>query len=154
MPIHERKPEEKKRRRIVCSSGTSTGPGYTFAKKDEVPAGFYEAILDRVVDSKTSSNNDAIDVFYSLKDGNKRYKIVQRVAVGYYYDRFCEQLMAAGVKKGAFLDELDGVDVMVEVNYNHAGFAQITVLPSKSVANRMSLLLEDDEEDDDLLEEE
>ena len=142
--------EEKRRRRSVCSSGTSTNLGYAFARKDEVPAGYYEATLESIADSKTSSNNDAIDVFYTLKDGCKKHKIVQRVADGYYLDCFNEQLRGAGVKEGTYYDEIKGIKVAVEVSYNFNDFAKITVMPSKSVATRMSLLLE---EDDDLLDE-
>ena len=155
MPIYERnerKSEEKKRRRIV-SSGRSTGSGYTFARKDEVPAGLYEATLDRVVDSKTSSGNDATDAYYTLRNGEKNHKILQRVADGHYFNRFCEQLMEAGVRKGAYLDELSDLDVVVEISYNFNDFAQITVMPAKSVVRKMSLLLEEDD-DDYLLDEE
>lgn len=155
MPIYEsneRKSEGKKRRRIVGSS-KSTGSGYTFARKGDVPAGLYKATLDYVVESKTSKGDEAIDVCYTLENGEKSHKILQRVADGYYFERFSEQLMDAGVKKGTYLDEVKDHRVTVEVRYNYDDFAQITVLPSKSVATRMSLLLEEDE-DDDLLDEE
>lgn len=153
MPIHERKPEEKKRRRIVCSSGTSTGPGYAFARKDKVPAGYYEATLDRIVESETSKGDEAIDACYTLKKGEKNYMVLQRVADGYYLDRFNDQLMEAGVKDGTNYDEIKGIKVAVEISYNYNDFAQITVMPSKGVATQMSLLLEEDEDDDYLLEE-
>ncbi len=149
----KRNSEEKRSRRAVCSSSTSTGPEYTFARKDEVPAGYYEATLESIADSKTSSNNDAIDVFYTLKDGCKKHKIVQRVAEGYYLDRFNDQLMDAGVEEGTYYEEIKGIKVAVEVSYNFNDFAKITVMPSKSVATRMSLLLEEDDDEDYLLEE-
>ena len=151
MPIYERnerRAEGKKRRRVICGSGASTGTGYDFARKDIVLAGFYQGTLDRTEESKTNAGNAAVDVFYTLKNGEKRHKILQRVADGHYLDRFYEQLMQAGVKKGSYLDELEEIEVAVEVSYNYNDFAQITVLPSKSVATKMSLLLEEDEEDD------
>ena len=149
---NERNSGEKRRRRIVCSS-KSAGSGYTFARKGDVPAGVYKATLDCIAESKTSKGAEAIDVYYTLENGEKSHKILQRVADGYYFERFSEQLMDAGVKKGTYLDEVKDHRVTVEVRYNYDDFAQITVLPSRSVATRMSLLLEE-EEDDDLLDEE
>lgn len=152
MPIYgnkKRKPEEKGNRRVVHRSYNASGNStYAFARNNSVPEGVYEATLDRIEDSKTRKGTSAVDVFYTLRDGNKKYKIIQRVADGYYLDVFCEQLADAGVRDGVYLDELESISVTLEVGYESNGCANIAVKPSKHMA--MALL---EDEDDDLLEE-
>lgn len=151
MPIKDRneKKDERKRRRLVRSNSTSGSSTYTFAKKGVVPEGTYEAILNRVEESETSNRNPAVDAFYTLKKGDKKYKIQQRIAEGYYLNVFYDQLLDVGVGDGAYLDDLQDIAVTVEVDYDRNDFARITVKPPNRIVTRSSLLEGDEEEFDD-----
>lgn len=105
-------------RYTIRGSSTQTA-AVPMARKHDVPAGTYNSEIVSVKPTKTSAGADAIEVIYRLTNVRGQTLLMREVIPinSYPYRRFCDALIAAGVKEGTDILDVGGVQERIELSY-------------------------------------
>lgn len=102
---------------------TAKASNYAFAKLGVVPPGDYHSKIVGMEETMTRAGEEAVDVMYMLTDSSgKQYHIRARYPTnGYYFDKFCDALLNAGLPEGSKLSDGIGTEEEVTLDYPDGG---------------------------------
>lgn len=88
-----------------------------------VPAGRYDSRVDSIATSKTDKGKPAVDVVYEFTDASgTRYKAKVRYELdSYFYEKFTNAMLDAGLPNGGSLSQAIGITEKLEVTYAYEG---------------------------------
>ena len=109
-------------RRSIKSSG-SRKANVPMAKANKIPPGVYRSKIASIKDVTTQAGDDAVEVVYDLTaaDGS-RLKMREIIPIdSYYYEKFGDALISAGLEEGADLQDAIGIEEDVVLDYPSPG---------------------------------
>lgn len=138
----------------VRSSGSAAK--IPMAKADRIPAGRYHSRILNIKEVKTSAGNEAVEVIYLLTahDGVE-HKMREVIPIDdFFFPRFCDAMVDAGLADGDDLLNAVGVEEKVELVYpNPKGLghfaARTPVTVGEKTPKRDEEVVASDEADDD-----
>ena len=157
--------ERRSAGRTIHATGGNRKQRIPLARESDIPAGEYRSSIIGISDTTTISGKEAAEVIYELRAANgKSYKMREIVPYDSYpFDRFCNDLIAAGLQDGSDLSAAVGITEDVTLSYPDTGglghFSKRTPVVEEAEAAPTPDEAADDDEpvsnfDDDEIEEE
>lgn len=106
-------------RRTVRGSGKKSKATIPMICEKVLRAGVYRSKIVKVANKKTIAGEDAIEVVYAFTGADGKEITAREVlpVESYFFERFCDALIAAGLKDGDDLADAVGIEEDVEIDY-------------------------------------